>query len=57
MKKLIGFIPFLLFANIDKIDYKGLIHISPITANTIISIHKGDEFLSLIHISEPTRPY
>jgi outer membrane protein insertion porin family len=44
MKKLIGFIPFLLFANIDKIDYKGLIHISPITANTIISIHEGDEF-------------
>jgi outer membrane protein insertion porin family len=44
MKKIIAFFPFLLFANVDKIEYKGLIHISPITANTIISIHEGDEF-------------
>jgi outer membrane protein insertion porin family len=44
MKKILVFVPFLLFANIDKIEYKGLIHISPISANTIITIHKGDEF-------------
>jgi outer membrane protein insertion porin family len=44
MKKIIVLVPFLLFANIDKIEYKGLIHISPISANSIITIHKGDEF-------------
>jgi outer membrane protein insertion porin family len=44
MKKIIAFVPFLLLANINQIDYQGLIHISPITANTIITIHKGDEF-------------
>jgi outer membrane protein insertion porin family len=44
MKKIIIFAPFLLFANIDKIEYKGLIHISPVTANTLITIHKGDKF-------------
>jgi outer membrane protein insertion porin family len=44
MKKAIVFAPFLLFANINDIEYKGLIHISHVTANTIITIHKGDEF-------------
>jgi outer membrane protein insertion porin family len=44
MKKIAFFIPLLLFANVENIEYKGLIHISPITANTIISIHKGDKF-------------
>lgn len=44
MKKIIIFAPFLLFANINQIEYKGLIHISPVTANTIIAIHKGDKF-------------
>ena len=44
MKKILAFTPLLLFANISSIEYKGLIHISPITANTIISIHPGDNF-------------
>ncbi|GAX87656.1 outer membrane protein insertion porin family [Lebetimonas natsushimae] len=51
MKKIITFIPFILLANINQIEYKGLIHISPITANTIITIHKGDE-LDLKKIDE-----
>jgi outer membrane protein insertion porin family len=33
-----------LFASIDKIEYKGLLHISPVTANSIIKIHQGDDF-------------
>jgi len=37
-------IPFILFANVQNIDFKGLIHISPVTAKSIISIHQGDEF-------------
>ena len=44
MKKALILFPLLLLANIDKIEYKGLIHISPITANSIININVGDEF-------------
>ncbi|WP_024790722.1 MULTISPECIES: outer membrane protein assembly factor BamA [unclassified Lebetimonas] len=45
MKKIIfASLPFILFANIKTITYQGLIHISPVTANTIISVHPGDEY-------------
>ena len=44
MKKILILFPLFLLANIDKIEYKGLIHISPVTANTIIKINKGDSF-------------
>jgi len=45
MKKIILIsIPFLVFANIENINFKGLIHISPVTAKSIIAIHKGDKF-------------
>jgi len=44
MKKSLLILPILLFANIEKIEYKGLIHISPISANNIIEIKIGDEF-------------
>jgi outer membrane protein insertion porin family len=44
MKKTLILFPLLLLANIDKIEYKGLIHISSITANSIININIGDEF-------------
>jgi outer membrane protein insertion porin family len=44
MKKTLLLLPILLLANIDNIEYKGLIHISPITANSIIKINKGDGF-------------
>ncbi len=44
MKKLLYLFPTLLLANIDNIKYEGLIHISPVTTNTIISIKKGDKF-------------
>ncbi|AZV47164.1 outer membrane protein assembly factor BamA [Nautilia sp. PV-1] len=44
MKKTLLLLPMLLFANIDNIEYKGLIHISPVTANSIIKINKGDSF-------------
>jgi len=44
MKKLLLILPTLLLANIEKIEYKGLLHISPISANNIIKIKIGDEF-------------
>ena len=44
MKKTLLLFPLILFAQIDKIEYKGLLHISPITANSIIKIHKNDNF-------------
>ncbi|NPA11843.1 MAG: outer membrane protein assembly factor BamA [Epsilonproteobacteria bacterium] len=45
MKKAIIFFPLLALAlTIQNIEYKGLIHISPISANAIIDIKKGDEF-------------
>ena len=44
MKKSLLILPILLFANIEKIEYKGLVHISPISANNIIDIKVGDEF-------------
>ncbi|WP_456479742.1 outer membrane protein assembly factor BamA [Nautilia sp.] len=44
MKKLFLLLPVLLLAAIDKIEYRGLIHISPVTANDIIKIHTGDTF-------------
>ena len=45
MKKIIlASIPFILFANVENINFKGLIHISPVTAKSIIDIHQGDEF-------------
>ena len=44
MKKALILFPLLLLANIDKIEYKGLIHISPVTANSIINVNIGDEF-------------
>ena len=44
MKKSLLILPALLFANIEKIEYKGLVHISPVSANNIIEIKVGDEF-------------
>jgi len=45
MKKFIYFLPIILFSeNITSINYKGLIHISPQTANTIIKITPNSEF-------------
>ena len=45
MKRFIYFLPIVLFAeNITTINYKGLIHISPQTANTIIKITPNSEF-------------
>jgi len=45
MKRLIYFLPIVLFAeNITTINYQGLIHISPQTANTIIKITPNSEF-------------
>ena len=44
MKKVVLFLPLILFAQIDKIEYKGLLHISPVTANSLIYINKGDDF-------------
>jgi len=44
MKKTLLLLPFILYANIDNIKYEGLLHLSPVTANSIINIHIGDEF-------------
>ena len=44
MKKSLLFLPLLVFAQIDNIQYEGLIHISKVTANNMIQIHKGDSF-------------
>ncbi len=45
MKKAIYFVPLLVFANqIRHIDFKGLIHISPVTADAIIKIAPGEEY-------------
>jgi len=45
MKKILYFLPILIFADtINKIEYKGLIHLSPQTANTIIKITPHSEF-------------
>ena len=45
MKKSIFLIlPIALLAQINEIKYKGLIHISPLSANAIINIQKGSEF-------------
>jgi len=44
MKKTLIFLPLALFASIQDIKYEGLLHISPVTANTIIKIQKGDDF-------------
>ena len=41
----VSFIKFFLFKRPSfSIEYKGLIHISPVTANTILKINKGDTF-------------
>ena len=45
MKKIIWFLPALILAqNIDKIEYKGLIHLSPQTANALIKITPQSEY-------------
>jgi len=44
MKKTLLLFPMVLLAQINDIKYSGLIHISPVTANNIIDIHKGDDF-------------
>ncbi len=44
MKKSLLLFPIILLAQIDKIEYKGLLHISPVTANSLIDIKKGDDF-------------
>ena len=44
MKKILLVFPLILLAQINKIEYEGLVHISPVTANAIIDIHSGDEF-------------
>ena len=44
MKKAVLLLPFMLFANINSIKYEGLLHLSPVTANSIINIHVGDNF-------------
>jgi len=45
MKKFVYFLPIILMAeNITSINYKGLIHISPITANTIIKVTPNSEY-------------
>jgi len=45
MKKILfALLPLILFAEIQKIEYEGLVHISPVTANTIIAIKPGDDF-------------
>jgi len=45
MKKAIYFMPLLILANqIQNINFKGLIHISPVTAKSIIKITKGSEY-------------
>ena len=45
MKKAIYFMPILLIANqIQQIDFKGLIHISPVTAKSLIQITPGNEY-------------
>ena len=44
MKKTLLLLPLMLLAQINKIEYKGLVHISPITANSIIKINRGENF-------------
>jgi len=44
MKKIGLLLPILLFANIENIKYEGMVHISPVTANSIIKVHKGEPF-------------
>ncbi len=44
MKKFLMLFPLLLFADINTIKYEGLIHISPVTANSIIKINTADGF-------------
>jgi len=44
MKKTLLLFPLALLAQITDIKYTGLIHISPVTANNIIKINKGDDF-------------
>ncbi len=44
MKKIALFLPIFLFANIDKIEFDGLLHLSPLTAKSIIDIKEGDKF-------------
>ena len=44
MKKILLILPALIFANIENIKYKGLIHLSPESANTIIKITPNSKF-------------
>ncbi len=45
MKRVIYFLPLIAFAEqIQHINYQGLIHISPVTANTIIKVTPGSEY-------------
>ena len=44
MKKTLLLLPLMLLAQINKIEYKGLVHISPVTANSIIKINRGENF-------------
>jgi outer membrane protein insertion porin family len=44
MKKTLLLLPLMLLAQINKIEYKDLVHISPITANSIIKINRGEDF-------------